>query len=181
MSMVQNGQHPVRRGVLIALAFLVMVILLTVFIWPTPFAYEEVMVGSAAYNVRIHRFTGRMEMRRTWGWEKIDFPGDDALALTSVDTGALEVTRGYPRIEWGSLQYEITNRSRHTVWEITADLTVTNADGTTAFTREYHLQNAVGSVRCDPGTTALFYARLGFHLKEGQNWKVYMTGARGSR
>jgi hypothetical protein len=173
-------RRPLLRRYLIAVAVSLLVLLGATFVWPTPYAYAQVAIGDSFYNVRVHRLSGVTEIGRTWGWEKIDGLARAATPLAELPAEQLAQLAGTPRIEWGSLQYDLHNRTPWTVWELTAELTVRNRFGTVLRTRTYTLRNSTSSVRCSPGATATFFARLGFNLESGQTWGARVLCARGT-
>ena len=181
--MIRRRTHkrPAIRWVLTSAAGLVLMVLIGLFVWPTPYTFGQVAIGGSVYRVRVHRVSGAAEMFRTWGWEQIDATATAAATLADLPEEHLALLSGTPRIEWGSLQYDIHNQSPWTVWELTTVLTVRNGFGSVVRTREYTLRNSTSSVRCGPDATATFFARLGFMLQPDETWTARVVGARGTR
>jgi hypothetical protein len=173
--------HPTLRRTLTGFLVLAGIILISLFIWPTPYRYEQLAVGSGVYAARIHRISGQMQMLRSGGWELLEGGNGTLSTLQEIPAEALDALDGWPRIEWGSLHYDITNGSTWTIWELTVVLTVKNERGGVAAQREYRLQNSTSSVRCGPGAAATFLTRLDLHLQDGQTWTAHVASARGTR
>jgi hypothetical protein len=183
--MAQSRRRRRRRRralhrLLVGLTAPIVLLLAAFFIWPTPYAYRQVALGESLYNVRISRMSGSTQMLRTWGWENADAVNLAAVTLDDLPQEQMALLDGTPTIDWGSLQYEIHNRSPFTLWELTAVLTVRDSFGSVARTQTYTLRNSTSSVRCSPGATAIFFARLGFNLRPGETWTAHVLRARGT-
>jgi hypothetical protein len=171
----------ILRRLCLSLAPPALLLLVAAFVWPTPYAYHKVALGDSLYSVRTHRLSGATEMLRTWGWEKTDGLDLAAISLSDLPEEQMTLLEGTPCIDWGALQYEIHNRSSWTLWEMTAVLTVRDSFGSVARRRTYTLTNSTSSVRCSPGATSIFFARLGFNLRPGETWTARVLSARGTQ
>lgn len=170
--------HALKKSLIPTLFCIVILIGLAIFVWPTRYRYDHVIMEQNDLPVRTDRLSGKTELLVPSGWRTLgntsesqkpptDLPPDQVARLTGQAST--------PVTDW--LEVHIYNGSGWKVSEITVLVTVLDAHKNQVLSRPYRLDPRYGD--SIPQSDSTFRNSLGFTLVGGQTWTWSITGAKG--
>jgi hypothetical protein len=144
------------------------------FVWPTPYRFDTMRSGSSSVPVRINRFSGEAERLTVVGWRAMQSSpatATEAVRLMPAELAKLTGTAGIA--DYGWINADIYNGNDFDLGYVVISVTVTNADGSAVFTRDYRLSSTGGQ----PLQSSSFIADAGYRMQPGQKFSWFIKSA----
>ncbi len=148
-----------------------LVVLVVLFIWPTRYRYDKMVLGERTLPVRIDRLSGNAEMLMTDGWRSMKRAMPSSPLQDELSSLELSRLTGTARAEAsGWIEANLYNGNAFAVRSVVLTVFVKAADGEVVLSRDYQLSTTDGG----PLQSSEFIANLGFKLESGQKleWRI---------
>jgi hypothetical protein len=168
-----------KRPFLFAICF-IFIILIALFVWPTMYRYDHMIVYHNTYPVRINRLTGNSEiLSGSNGWISLNDNSSSKESNTNANiskklsqTISNKIDGNLLITNYGQIHADIYNGTDNTIKSIIIQITVTNANGNITLSRKYKLDSfswGGGSLRSTD-----YEAPAGFKLEQGDDftWSI---------
>jgi hypothetical protein len=155
------------------------ILLIAVFVWPTPYAYDTVAYSPpATYLVKVHRFTGKADILFPTGW--VEMRADTTDGRNCIELPAEDLSRiaGTVQVDNERLTCDVYNGSSYRLFCVIISVTVADKHGNPVLTRDYEAYHGTGDLLW-PLHSGAFTQSIRFPLDEGQRLSGSIRGARG--
>ena len=130
------------------LALVALVAVLGLYVWPTPWRYDHVVLNGNTYPVRLHRISGVTEvLLGTRGWTVTDQESSESVARKDDIVPAEELRKIDGRLsvtDYDWIEADIYNGTARQLGELRVRIIITNPDQSQVLDREYTLSSTGG-------------------------------------
>ena len=130
------------------LALVALVAVLGLYVWPTPWRYDHVVLNGNTYPVRLHRISGVTEvLLGTRGWTVTDQESSKSVARKDDIVPAEELRKIDGRLsvtDYDWIEADIYNGTARQLGELRVRIIITNPDQSQVLDREYTLSSTGG-------------------------------------